>query len=273
MSASLIEMKNTVLIFGMALGVASAQLEVSVAGLQVVGEGYAPESEGKKMGQELRAFNQSSGTKIALLVKSKGKTIIGMNEDDSNVVVFSDDKGTDFTKVKRRFSRKSVGFGFPRLSEDGMALIAEVESSGIPQKGAQSVLLKGALLVSVASKSTLSKSEVTELKKGVKLTVGEQSFEVTKSGKPQWGDDPWSIELKSNVSHKAFKAFKFFDAKGEEIKADKNGSSSMGMFGKRTYTVTFNFARKVDKIVLGLDGWTDLEVVKVPFDVTVKVGL
>lgn len=266
-------MKYTLLILGMALGVVSAQLEVSVAGLQVVGEGYAPKGDDKKMGQELRAFNWNAGTKIALLVKSKGKTIIGMDEDGSKVTVFSDDKGTDFTKVKRRFSRKSVGFGFPRLSEDGMALMAEVESSGIPQKGAQSVLLKGELLVSVASKSKLSKSKVTELKKGVKLTVGKQSFEVTEAGKPDWGDDPWSVELKSNVSYKDFKAFKFYDAKGEEIKADRKGSGSMGMFGKRTYTVTFNLARKVDKIVLGLDGWTDLEVVKVPFDFTVEAGL
>ncbi|MFT6862941.1 MAG: hypothetical protein ACJAVK_001502 [Akkermansiaceae bacterium] len=273
MRASLFSMTVSLLFFGMALGVASGQLDVSVAGLQVVGEGYTPEVADKEMFQELRAFNWKAGTKVALLVKSKGKTIIGMDEEGSTVTVFSDDKGTDFTKVKRRFSNKSVGFGFPRLSEDGKALMAEVETAGIPQKGSQSIILKGELLVSVASESSLSKSVVTEVKKGAKLTVGKQSFEVAKAGKPDWGDDPWSIELKSNVSHKDFKAFKFYDAKGEEIKADQNGSGSMGMFGKRSYTVTFNLAKKVEKIILGLDGWTDLEVVKVPFEVTVNAGL
>ena len=47
----------------------------------------------------------------------------------------------------------------------------------------------------------------------------------------------------------------------------------MGFFGKRTYTVTFNLKRKVDQIVLGLDRWTDLEKVQVPFDVKIGAGL
>ena len=271
---SLVRMKALFCILGLAAGVAAAQVEVSVAGIRVVGKGYRAEQEDQKFkGGKLRAFNHFAGTSVGLLITSKEKVIVGLDEDRSKITIFGDSQGTDFTKAKGLFGRKGAKFGFSDQSDDKMALMTEVESTGLPAKGTKEIILKGEFMVSVASKSVLTKSELVDAKKGAKVVVGIHSFEIDELGKPAWGKDPLSITLKSSVNHKDFKAFKFFDPEGKEIESNRAGSSSMGIFGKRTYGVTFNLKRKVDQIVLGLDGWTDLEKVQVPFDVKIGTGL
>ena len=272
--ARLVSMRALFCILGLAVGVASAQVEVSVAGIRVVAKGYRSEQEDQKFkGDEVRAFNSFAGTSVGLLITSKEKVIVGMDEDRSKITVFGDSQGTDFTEAKGRLGRGGVEFGFSHQSNDKMALMTEVESAGLPAKGAKEIILKGELMVSVASKSALMKSKLVDAKKGDKVVVGGHSFEIDELGKPDWGKDPLAITLKSSVNHKDFRAFKFFDAEGKEIESKRAGSTSMGFFGKRTYTVTFNLKRKVDQIVLGLDRWTDLEKVQVPFDVKIGAGL
>lgn len=269
----IIVMKKAFVILGLAAGFASAQVDVSVAGVQVVGKGYTSDSEEKKMQADLRAFNWHSGTRIALLVTSKDKAIVNVDKDGSQVTALADEKGTDFTKAKGKFGRSGAKFGFPDFSDDQKAMMVDVESAGIPAKGTKELRLKGELAISMASKSELKKSEAVELKKGAKVVVGEHTFEVTEAGKPDWGEDPLSVAFKSSVSHKDFKEVIFYDADGNVIESRRSSSGSMGMFGKKTYTVTFNLKKKVDKIILGLDEWSDLEVVKVPLDLKIGTGL
>ena len=103
--------------------------------------------------------------------------------------------------------------------------------------------------------------------------MGEDAFEVNSLGKPDWGDDPIQVELKSSVSYKDFKGLHFYDLKGNKIESERSRNGSMGIFGKRTYTVSFKLKKKVDKIVLAVDEWSDMEVVKVPFDFTIGAVL
>lgn len=270
--ARIIPMKNIFLIFGLATGVALGDVKVEVAGLQVTGKGYT--AEGEKDGfNSVRAFSWHAGTRVGLLVTSSEKSIVRLDEDKSKVTSFTDDQETDFTKAKGRFGKKGAEFGMSSESDDGKAIVTHVESPGLPKKGAKALTLKGDIVVALASKSKEVKSGVTALEKGTKLVVGENAFEIESAGKPDWGDEPLQITLKSSVSHKDFKGFHFYDAGGDKIESKRSSSGSMGMFGKRTYTVSFNLKKKVDKVVLAVDAWSDLEVVKVPFDFTIGAGL
>ena len=103
--------------------------------------------------------------------------------------------------------------------------------------------------------------------------MGEDAFEVNSLRKPDYGDNPIEVELKSLVSYKDFKGLHFYDSKGNKIESERSRNGSMGIFGKRTYTVSFKLKKKVDKIVLAVDEWSDLEVVKVPFDFTIGAVL
>jgi len=259
------------MVFGLIPGVAFGEVKVELAGLQVTAKGYLPEGENEF--NSLRAFNRQLGTKVGLLITSSDKAIVKLDEEKSKVTVFSDDQETDLIKVKGRFGRKSGVFRMTSEAKDGKAIITHVESSGVPKKGAKNLTLKGDLVVSLASKARELRSELTVLKKGEKLVVGEDAFEVNGLGKPDYGDSPIQVELKSSVSYKDFKGLHFYDSKGNKIESDRSGSGSMGIFGKRTYTVSFNLKKKVDKIVFAVDEWSDLEVVKVPFDFTIGAGL
>lgn len=259
------------MVFGLVAGVASGEVKVELAGLQVTAKGYVPEGENEF--NSLRAFNRQLGTKVGLLVTSSDKAIVKLDEEKSKVTVFSDDQKIDLIKVKGRFGRKSGVFRMTSEAKDGKAIITHVESSGVPKKGAKNLTLKGDLVVSLASKSKEVRSELTVLKKGEKLVVGEDAFEINSLGKPDWGDNPIQVELKSSVSYKDVKGFHFYDSEGNKVESNRSGSGSMGIFGKRTYTVSFNLKKKVDKIVLAVDEWSDLEVVKIPFDFTIGAGL
>ena len=81
--ATLLLMKKAMMVFGLVVGMASAQVDVSVAGLQVVDKGYKPEGDGENKGKELRSFNWNSGSRVALLLESKGKSIVGLDERGS----------------------------------------------------------------------------------------------------------------------------------------------------------------------------------------------
>ena len=269
-------MKKVLLTFGLAAlviatGSASAEVKMSVAGLQVVDDGY--KVEGEKGSAELRAFNWHRGTRVALLFKSEGKSIVKLDEKGSKLSVFGDGEGTDFMKAKSRFSSKPYRFERSDASSDGKALLTTVETEGVPKRGAASIVMEGEASILMASKSELKKSKKVALKKGSKFVVGEHRFEILSVKKPDWGDDALQIELQSKVSHEDFKSIKFYDGEGKENESNQNGSSAMGMFGKKTYTVTFSLKRKVKNLTMGLDTWTDLEVVKVPFSLKVGAGL
>lgn len=255
----------------MTIAVGFAEVKVEVAGLQVTAAGYL--AEGADQHDRLRAFNWHAGTRVGLLVTSSDKTIVGLKEGQSKIETMTDDQGTDFFKAKGRFGRKSVELDQSSESDDGKALLIHVESAGIPKKGAKTLTMKGELVVSLASKSKLIKSDLGALEKGGKLVVGDHAFKLVRVAKPSFGDDPLEIRLESSVSHKDFKGFHFYDVEGNEIESDRRGSGSMGMLGKRTYSVSFSLKKKVDQIVLGLDTWTDLEVVKLPLDFKIGAGL
>ena len=240
-----------------------------MAGLQVVGKEY--QEEGTK--EELRAFNWSPGTNIALLLKSDDKAIVGFDKEKSTLSRFGDDKGTDFLKVKRRFSDQPFSFGMEQESESRKALMTTLESDALPVSGATSITVAGELVLSLASKSELQKSEKVAVKKGVKFVVAGQTFTIKEAEKPKWGEDKLEITLESSVDLKSFRRVVFYGPDGKEIASERGMWSSMGMFGKKTYQTSYRFKVKPEELVMGLDAWTDLEVVKVPLDLKIGAGL
>ncbi|MGB0143747.1 MAG: hypothetical protein ACPGJR_01445 [Akkermansiaceae bacterium] len=246
-----------------------AGVKVSAVGLRVVGKEY--KEEGAQ--ESLRAFNWTPGTSLALFFQSDSKAIVNFEKEKSTITSFGDDKGTDFLKVKKRFSNKSYSFGMKQESESRKALLTTLESDAIPQSGAKTIKVNGEVVLSVASKSELKKSGKADIKVGEKFEVTGHTFMIEKAGKPKWGEDKLEVTLKSSVDLKSYRKVVFFDAEGKEVESKRGMWSSMGMFGKKTYKTSFTFKEEPKQLVLGLDEWTDLEVVKVPLDLTVGAGL
>lgn len=247
----------------------AAEVSVKVAGLKIIGKEYQEEGAEKT----LRAFNWTAGSEFALLLQSDGKAIVGFDDDESKITLFSDDKGTDFLKAKSKFSRKPYSFGMIEKSESGKAMMTDLKSPGIPATGAMAINIEGELKVSVASKSKLVKSEKVPLKKDAKIVVGEHTVEIQKFGKPSWGDEKLEISFKAAVDFRQFKRVVFYDGEGKEIEAKPGMWSSTGMFGKTTFRASYKLKEKTEDLIMGFEVWTDLEEITVPLKLKVGVGL
>ena len=264
-------MMNRLLILGLLAATltssAFAQISIDVAGLRIVTKGH------KAGDNEIRAFNWSKGTSVALLILSEGKSIVKLDEEASTFTAFSDDKGTDLLKTKSRFSNKAVQFSMAKIAEGGKALGVSVETEGLPAKGAMSLTLKGELAVSVASKSELKKSAELIVKEGESFELNGQEIKIKTAEKPKWGDDELDLTIVSKKSLKDYKSVIFYDAAGKKVKFKRKGSSWGGFNGNMSYSLTLGFEKKHQKLVMGAEIWTDLEAVKVPLDQKIGVGL
>lgn len=242
---------------------------VEAKGIRIVGEGYGK----TEFGAELRPFNWSPGTSIALLVLHSAGGLIEIDEDASKFTQFTDDKGTKLDAKKSKFGNNAVNISFPKISKDGKAALVELGVDGLPAKGASSISVKGEIAAVTGSKKKTEKSVAIGLKKGQKITVGKYKFEVSKVAKPQFGEDPLEITLdvKGGDLDKVAK-FQFLKPDGTPIKTSDSGSSTMS-FGKlKSVSKSFRIGEKATKAILSLELWLDRKAVKIPVDVKVSVG-
>ena len=235
------------------------QVSVRPAGVTLVWE-----RGDKEAFEHMMVLNAQSPVTVALYVSSKGKKIVSFDRDKSKVTSLTDDQAT---KMKGEIGH------FPRIAKDGSAAFIELRGDVPISSKAGSLLAKGELKVAVASKTSAKRSKVVPAAKGSKLELAEDLvFEISEAGKPSWGDDPFSVSLKIKRDIPEVAKVRFFDAEGQEIEASSAGSSRSGFLGRVTLTRDYNLKRKVDKLSVEMDLWTDLAELTVPFDVKLGVG-
>jgi len=242
---------------------------VEARGIRVVGEGYG---EGD-FNQELRPFNWSKGTTVAMLIQYPKGGLIEISKDESKFTEFSDDKGTKLDAVKSKFSRESVSFSFPTIAKDGKAAMVQAVVAGLPAKGATTLSLKGTIAAVVGSKKETVKSEAAMLKKGSTFKVGGLTLKVEEVGKPDFGDAALSVTLDVKGDLDKVASWTFLKPDGSKIETKEAGSSSMSFGASKQISMDFNLEEKVETAILQLELWLDREVVKIPVDLKVSVGM
>jgi len=255
------------------IGCAYGEVEIEFNGLRIVGKGYSSNSNNQSGNEEIRPFNWTSGTSLSLLVSTDDLSIVGLNQKESRLTKFTDDQGTDFLKVKNRFSGKAIKFGWVEVSQDAKALGTTIESDAIPAKGSQSLILQGDLVVTTGSKTEKVQSGTIALKEGAQIEVGGFSFKIKEIDQPRFGDAKMSLTLETQKNMDELKEIQFFDESGKEIESSKGGSGSWGFGGKMTYSRTYELRKKVSELEIGIIRWADLKEVKVPLDLKIGVGL
>lgn len=228
--------------------------EVLVTGLRVVGPGQGPSRD------ELRAFNWSSGTTFYLVIRMPaGAGIVEIDDDNSIIESFVDDTGFDLAE------RSEVG-SFPDVMADGSAGGVELRSDFRPTPAATRVAAKGTIAIAVSPGSKPTKATI-KLASGASAKVGNAAiaideFEESESGVTAGFTLPRSL-------YQTIKDTKFFDAKGQPIEADSQGRG----YSNETAFMSYRFPAGTTSVTMELDMWQDLRVEKVPFDVTVGIGL
>jgi hypothetical protein len=237
---------------------------IKACGLRIVAPPYQGEDE-------LRAFNQFAGTSLALLLHRPAGGLIAFDEDASKLAVFADDKGQSLL-TKGTFM--SPGFStWPKFSQDGKAALIEINGGAVPGDGAREVKAKGTMVFTAASEKKTFTQTGVQLKAGVMIEAGPIPFKITKTGKPDWGDEPLQITLEAKQDTDRVASVRFLDGGGNEIESSGAGSSSMRFGDSVTIETSYNLGKRVDAVTVEITYWMDMKAIEVPFDVTVTVSL
>ncbi len=227
--------------------------------------------------QELRAFNWSPGTSVALLLSSPDGGILKIDRDNSKVTTFVDNKHGDLMKVvtSSRFGNNRAGIGMmPSISKDGTKCSFEVNAPGVPTKGATKLKVSGTLaLVKATQKKEYTAANVV-FKVGTVIKAGPIPFTVKKLGKPQWGDAVFTVTFEAKQSLDSVAEIQFYDVtSGKKLDA-KGGMTSRSSFGSQvTETRAYNFKKRVGSAKVVITYWTDKHNVTVPFSKVIDLGL
>jgi len=260
-------------LIGLPLGLmAQSGVSVEARGIRVVGAGAGDDSQ-----DSVRPFNWSEGTTVALLLQRAEGGIIDIDRDASSVTSFEDNVGTDLLKESKQgddramFSSQS-GFGsMPQINKDSTAAMLELSGPRVPAKGATALKVEGVVMLVCASTKEHF-TQALDLKVGSRVTVGPVPLEITKVGKPDWGDAALAVTFTATQRLDTI-ARMSFALEGESVETRDAGQTSMQAFGTVKVEKTVNFDDKIDAATIELDAWTDLRRVKVPFEVTIGLGL
>jgi hypothetical protein len=255
----------SVLIFtGRASADTTNQWNVQVVGVMVV----APEG-----GKDNRSFCWKPGTTVsASLTLSAGK-IVKLNQEESKLVSFTDDKGTDLTagpQSQDPFNKPGISF---QSSEDGKAeTIFDMKASGQPAKGATTLNISGTVNAQIAGATKQFTVENLEMKTNVSFTLGDLPVMISEVGtnRNAWmaKEYKYSVTFSSLRDMDCISSLEFFDAQGNKIESRKSswGGGFMG------YMMQFDLKQNVDHAKIVATCWQDLKTVDVPIAIKTGVG-
>ncbi len=230
---------------------------IQLAGLRVVGSGYGLN------GTELRAFNQSSGTSLVLLVRAPdGKKIVEVDDSKCSLTEFTDNSGHNLLD--------GVDWGgFPKVSKDGRLALVEVSSKNKPARDASRLQAKGTVHLRVASSERLEKIENLKLAVGTKANIQQETIQLVKVQ-----NDPDGMVLVLQVSRKFkdnMKDIRFFTTEGNLLNIWGRGSFTFGSAAQLEYNLETKL--KPEALKVEIDIWQGLETLDLAFEIESGVGI
>lgn len=227
--------------------------EIVVAGVRVVGAGFG------KNRDEIRAFNESPGVAVALVLKMPaGQGIVTLDEDDCELTSVTDDAGTDLGEQAQYGS-------FPKTSDDGSVGMIEIESKLRPAATATVVLAEGTLVFSASPGSKPTKVANVKLEKDKTFKLGATTITISDVTA---GSEDTSIELglPRSVLY-SIRDVRFLDATGKVLESDRTSRGYMNDDASIGYRIKGAGAA----VTMEFDVWQNLQQRKVPFKI--KTGL
>jgi hypothetical protein len=221
----------------------------------------------------MRPFNEEPGTSLALLIESKDKTIVQLNDEESRLASIKDDKGKDLSAGGRApgmFTMQSFG---SQVSEDGRAALYTVHGPQVPGGGASLVKAEGAVALTLGTQKATERQKAVALRAGSKITVGPVPMDIVEVGTDgQWGK-AMSLQLRARQDMAAICAIKFYDGAGKEVESQVFSTMTMGGLGSVTVTKEIGLDTKLTAADVEVEYWKGLEKASVPFAVQAGIAL
>ena len=243
-----------------------ADIQIEPNGVRLIAEDKSPD-------KVLRAFNGEPGATISLLIAAPAGGLVHIDNKNSTISKFTDDKGNDLLTRKDPSSPAQSGFSMFRIARDGKNGAVEVNGPNVPAPGTTKLRLEGLLTVLCAKNTIEHVVKDVALKNGSKITGPNLELTVDLVGKPEVGTEPLGLILRAYRELDEVADVRFLKADGSEIKATRVSTAKMGILGNLTVEWSYNLAEKVDAATVKLLLWSDLQKKRVPFKLDVDVGL
>lgn len=248
-----------------ALSFASPNAAIEVKGIRIISDGYGTDIDG------LKPFNSFKGTSVSCLVTFSKGGIIKFDEDNSSLDKFVDNLGTNLKN-----DQIPIGSGIGMMNEissDRKAVMFEINGLNLPDKKATSISASGYISLKTATNKKPFKIDSVVLKVGSKVEFSDIQLEITKIGKPIWGDGVVSVVFSSNSDVSKIANIQFYDSKGEIIKSSSEGSGIQTLGNKKTYEIAYSLQKQPDSLNLSIICWEDMQTIKIPFNFNTSVGM
>ena len=111
------------------------------------------------------------------------------------------------------------------------------------------------------------------MKKGQAIKVGPYAGEIVKAKDSSWEEGAMDVSLSFKRDMSDLAEVVFLDAQGKPIESERTGSSRSEVFGRVSTTLGYQLSKRVPAVTLVFKVWKDAELIKIPVDLTVDVGL
>lgn len=251
------------LVLMIAVGLVWAEPMVEITGLSTA----RPDPTSKY--NRSKAGNIPVGTHVYIEITDKTKNFLSFDDKASKLAAFTDDKGTDLTKIKKKsWGRPNWLGSFPKITDDKHGARFEIKSTVCPAKGATKVKIDATIVLLAGSGQKTETQEDVELKLDAKITIGPAPFTIDRIEK---GRGSWkrAVTLFTEKPVDGIKSIKFYDADGKEIESKRTSRST----SNKNVSWTYSLKKKVDKATIKIEYYQKVEKITVPINISLGVGL
>ena len=216
------------------------------------------------------------GTSLTVRLSMPHKRIVKVDKDTSKLVRFTDDKGTDLTKSRRRWRQIWLS-PFARISTDGHDCVVDVMGSSAPAPGARELRLKANIVLLCGTDERTVEQKGVALEPGSAIAVGPVPMKIAAPGRDGqfitgFGNRPkpkTQFKLTSKVSRDKIAKLAFIGPDGREMKYRRAASSR----SSGNYWALYVMDEKVERATVRITYYAKSERVTVPVDLSIGLGL
>jgi hypothetical protein len=227
-------------------------------------------------GKDNRNFCWKPGVTVSAIFTPPHGKIISIDQNESKVLSFTDDKGTDLMAAPASddpFNKPGLSYMTPQSGGGLLSAIVDLKASGLPAKGATSVTISGQVVAETAGDPKQVTVPDAEIKPGTTLGIGAMSVKI---GSVRMETNSWDKKVIFSVTFNCpqsldfISKIQFFDPQGNEVDAHKSSWGGGDFLG---YMAEYELKQKMDHAKVIVSYWTDLKNVTVPFTIKTGVGL
>jgi hypothetical protein len=203
-------------------------------------------------------------TSITMLVKQPGKRVVGLDFDESKVLVFTDDRKTELNKERHP---RTMWMSSAWRSEDASNLAFTLKASALPARDATKLLIKGYVTLKIATEEKTIQKNNVPLANGAKANLGPIEFS------KEEGFDADKTQVSVRYTNNVLKSIHFLDKNEKMLPSARAGGGGSGNYHDTHFNQSFTFAKKLDQVTVRVVYVSKTQTLKVPFDLEIGLGL